>query len=388
MDPAQGGPPSAVSGLAAAQASIGHEVTIFCHKAGTDQAELQSSLAGVPSLDKVKFVECEQRLSKLDEIFCLSAKRRMRELLCGTSIVHIHGLWRPILGNAIKLARQAGIPYVVTPHGMLTPWSLKQKRVKKRIALSVIWKRALLNAAFLHMLSEEESTLSKFNPKSNAIKIIPNGIYVQKLDDPEENGTFYTRYPDLKRRPYVIFLGRLHYVKGLDYLIDAFTLVTERNDDVDLVLVGPDGGHKATLLKQAEDLGVKERVHFVGSLYGKEKYDALGGALCLCQTSRQEGFSMTILEALSVGKPVVISEACRFPEVADVGAGAVVSSDAQMISSAMENYINDADLRERAGRAARELVEKQYSWTRIAEKMIRAYEEARVKAEKIVAAVG
>ena len=99
---------------------------------------------------------------------------------------------------------------------------------------------------------------------------------------------------DLGGRRYVVFIARLHYKKGLDYLADAFAIVAPQSPDLDLVVAGPDEGAKSDFEDRIRRAGVGKRVHLVGPLYGPDKFAALVDCTCFCLPSRQEGFSVAV----------------------------------------------------------------------------------------------
>jgi len=122
--------------------------------------------------------------------------------------------------------------------------------------------------------------------------------------------------------------------------------------------------------------GLGDRVDVIGPLYGRAKIAALVDAACFCLPSRQEGFSVAVLEAMACAVPVVISEACHFPEVAEVGAGTIVPLDAPALAKALGDVVADPGNAARMGAAGAALVRSRYTWEAIAGQSLRFYQEA------------
>jgi glycosyltransferase involved in cell wall biosynthesis len=203
--------------------------------------------------------------------------------------------------------------------------------------------------------------------------VIPNGVNLAEFDPPPDAALFRRRLPALSGRPYILFLGRLHYKKGLDHLAEAFRIVAGQLPDVHLVVAGPDDGARDDLEARVAAAGLVNRVHIPGPIYGPAKLSCVAGAACFCLPSRQEGFSVAILEALACGTPVVVSTECHFPEVAEVGAGEIVPLDTDALAAALNRVLADPARRARMGKAGRELVAAQFTWPRIAERCIDTY---------------
>jgi glycosyltransferase involved in cell wall biosynthesis len=258
---------------------------------------------------------------------------------------------------------------------MLDPWSLAQKRWKKRLALAAGWRGILNRAAALHLLNEDERRLVAGLGLTAPAVIIPIGVPLQEIDQGRAEA-FAARHPAVGSRPYVLFVSRLHYKKGLDYLAEAFRLVAANHREVQVVVVGPDGGARGDFEQQVKSAGLTDRVHVLGPISAAEKWNALAGATCFCLPSRQEGFSMAILEALAARVPVVISEHCHFPEVAAISAGVIVPLHADAIAAALNRVLADADARRVMGAAGRQMVEDRFTWERVAEISVAAYEHA------------
>lgn len=372
IDVSQGGPPVVVMRLATAQAGLGHDVNIVANESAGDLVHADAASAnrqnagGVPAVTLLPGGLVERMTGA-------AAHRYFRDMIRAGDIVHLHGLWRPILSAAVRAARHNGAKYLIAPHGMLAPWSLAQKQLKKRLAFIMLWRGILNKAAMLHVLNEEEAGQARALALRAPAEIIPNGIFQDEVDNLPAPSSFYRAFPQLRSHPYILFLSRLHYKKGLDYLADAFAQVARQAPHVDLVVAGPDGGAQTAFEQQVTRLGLEDRVHIVGPLYGPQKYAAMVDALCFCLPSRQEGFSMAVIEAMACGLPVVISKQCNFSEVAHAGAGEVVELEPQAIGGALLRFIGDAERRRRAGAAARELVLSCYTWPKIAESSIAAY---------------
>lgn len=360
-----------------AQAQLGHAVKVAAYEQPHRQAQIDLASQGLPGFQRVERLPLRPAKG-IKRLLDREAKSTLTGPIRAADFVHLHGVWEPLLWITGQAARRHGVPYVVTPHGMLDPWSLRQRWLKKRLALWLGYRQMLNGAAFLHTLNADEARLVAPLELRCAVEVIPNGVFVEELEPLPQPGSFYHDHPMLQGRPFILFLGRLHYKKGLDYLAQAFEIVASEDPRACLVVAGPDDGARAGFEKQISRAKLTDRVYLTGSIYGLDKLKALVDAACFCLPSRQEGFSMAIVEAMACGVPVVISDACHFPEVAQVGAGDVVSLDGSAVARSVKRLLGDAPLRDRMGRAGRELVVSRYTWSRIAQHMIDAYGTARV----------
>lgn len=376
MDPATGGPPAVAARLAAAQAAAvvpQGSVAIVSHESPGRQAQIDDSLKGIPSIQRVVLRHVPAELK-----FGVFVPRRTRELLraqiSNADVVHLHGVWDPLVWQASVEARRIGVPYFITPHGMLDPFCLRQSWLKKKLALLLAYRSMLMNARCLHLLNEDESNLIEPLRLRTPRRVIPNGVFLEEIEPLPPAGSFYSKHPELKNQPFFIFLSRLHHKKGLDYLAEAFGKVASVHPEVRLVVAGPDGGAQADFEQRVSRTGMRDRVHLVGSIYGREKFAALVDAVCFCLPSRQEGFSMAVTESIACGTPVVISENCHFPEIAAAGAGEVVALDSDAVAAALDRILSAPERRREMSRAGQELVRSRYTWPKIAEQAMAMYE--------------
>jgi glycosyltransferase involved in cell wall biosynthesis len=307
----------------------------------------------------------------------LSSSGQTRDAVRWADYVHLHGVWDWVLFRAAREARRAGKPHLVAPHGMLYPWSLGRKRWKKRLALALGFRHMLNRATALHVLNPDEARAIEPLRLHSPVVTVPNGISLEEVDPLPPAAEFRRTVPDLGESPYVLFLSRLHPGKGLDYLADAFPTIARQRPDVHLVVAGPDAGARADFVRRIGDARLGGRVHLVGPLFGRAKWAAYAGARCFCLPSQHETFSVAILEALACRVPVVISDACHFPEIRQAGAGEVVPRDAAALARALGRVLGDPDARARMGAAGRDLVERCFTWDRVVDRLQDVYQEAR-----------
>lgn len=355
LDPAQGGPPQVVLRLADAQARLGADVVVAHGRHGEEVERLvrgaSESLPGGPRARRVELPALLRRSAHPHPI-----------RPGAVDLVHLHMLWEPAIAAAAWRCRRLGIPYLVQPHGVLGPWALAQKRLKKSISMRLVHRRILERALFLQVLNEQERRGVERLGLPVPIEVVPNGVVIEELERRIDRAVLERRVPALAGAPFVLFLSRLHPGKGLDLLAPAFARVAASRPDVHLVVAGPDAGAEQSFRAAVAATAAAPRVHVVGPLLGDEKLAALGAAEVFVLPSQQEAFSIALLEAMAAGRAVVATEGCNFPEVAEAGAGLVVPSDERRIAEAIERILADSKLRAAMGVRGAALVRKRYTW--------------------------
>lgn len=289
-------------------------------------------------------------------------------------VVHIHGLWNLNATLAGAIARWEGIPYVITPHGMLDRWARARSRFKKAVYGYLFERRNLCHAAGVHFLNGEECSEAQSYGEALRTFVLPNGVFADRFDSLPRKPTLSKAYLELEGKVVVLFLGRLHPKKGFDLLLPAFAKALAICPQLHLLLAGPDqAGYKAVLEAQVRALGLNFHVTFLGMVSGERKLEALASADFFVLPSHQEGDSVAVKEAMACRLPVLITPACHFPEVQEIGAGMVVPPDVQAWQKAlMALYINEVD-RIRMGNKAWGLVHARYTWQKVVRKLIDEY---------------
>jgi glycosyltransferase involved in cell wall biosynthesis len=174
-------------------------------------------------------------------------------------------------------------------------------------------------------------------------------------------------------RPYLLFVGRLNPIKGPDLLLAAAVLVREQLGDVRIVLAGPDEGMGAALQAQAAAAGLHDRVVLLGPVHGRVKVAAYRGARLLVVPSRQEAMSLVALEAGASGIPVLLTDACGFPEVERVGGGRVVPATPEGLADGLRSLLAEPAGLSQMGRRLQLLVLADYTWDRAARSYLELY---------------
>lgn len=169
----------------------------------------------------------------------------------------------------------------------------------------------------------------------------------------------------------ILFLGRIHYGKGLELLAPA--LARMKRTDAMLVVAGPDAdGYSATIRSLSK--GVEDRIIYTGMLSGRDRLAALVDADLLSLPSYHENFGLAVIESLACGTPVVISDQVNLhPEVKATGVGGVVPMDVDPLARELDRWLDDEPMRRAAAEKAPVFVRERYDWDAIARRWVGHY---------------
>jgi len=293
------------------------------------------------------------------------------------------GLWKYPSVAALRWASRTHKPFLVSPHGMLDAWALRNSRTKKRLAAWFFQDAQLKKATCLRALGPAEAASIRAYGLKNPICIIPNGI-----DLPEHDRLSLLPSPFPSGRKVLLYLGRLHPKKGLGPLLAAWQLARANGGgDWLLAIAGWDqAGHAAELKQQATALGLpwknendpdleKASILFLGPKFGEAKARLYAHCDAFILPSLSEGLPMVILEAWAYGKPVVMTPECNLLEGFSANAALRI---APTIDSAAEGLthlfaMTDAD-RQAMGRNGLALVRDRFTWSKVADDMMTVYQ--------------
>ncbi len=323
----QGGPVAVVHGLSRAQVGAGDRVTVVCRRQlrPEESRRTEHDLGGAV-------------LREIDGLPDGSAKSRLWRVLSELKpdVLHLHAVWEPIQRHAAAWARRHRIPWVLSSHGMLHPEPMSKGWLKKRVYLVTLG-RPLLAATRILVLNTEEASLVEAVFKSK-VSIVANGVFMDDAYEPREQGL------DIPR-DCILFIGRLHPVKGVEDLVRSYALSRRMGVVAELVIAGPDEGSKNSILDVACREGVSQHVHLTGPLYGSNKIHALRTCCLLAHRPVYEGFGLAVAEALAFGTAVVTTLRTGLARQCPEEILAVADDDDEGFARTMFKIWRDARLR-------------------------------------------
>lgn len=343
--PAFGGTVAVASQLSREQAKRGHHVTVLTSDYGYDEVYAQ------------EIEECGATVIPLPTVVNLglfiytpSINRWLKQNGRAFDIVHMHN-YRAYQNDCVSAyAKRHHIPYIVQAHGSVLP--IVEKQHMKRL-YDRFWGNALLAGAerVIALTDVEKSQYQSMGVPEDRIAIIPNGIELAPFDTLPKHGGFRRRLSITDETQILLFMGRLARVKRPDLLLEAFADLAIRWPDLLLVFAGPDDGCGPVLRERADTLGLTDRVIFPGYLDEEKKLEALVDADLFVLPSEYECFPVALVEALTAGLPVVVTDACGIAElVQSTGAGMVIGCSATELAKGIDIVLSDPETFRDTGR--------------------------------------
>jgi len=383
-----GGPVVSVPALAEALAQRGHEVTVFTTNSNLDET-LDVPTDRLIDVDgvQVRYFRREEPLRRwlsrvkyisqsIGMLYCPEMPRELDRIAPCVDLVHTHIPFVYPTWATARAARRHGVPLFYHQRGVLDPQRLRFRALKKRIYLSLVERPILHRATTLLALTEAERLSYAALGVHTPCRVIPNGIDLPECVTPSHAQEVLVEFGIEAHHIVVLFMGRLHPVKGADRLLEAFVRIAARHPDARLILAGPDEFEiESAFRKHVSDAGLQERVAFPGMVSGTRKTILLERADLFALPSDAEGFSMAILEAMAHRTAVLISKGCHFERVQEVGAGVVAESTTEAVQAALEPLLTSKARLHAMGEAGRILVSREYTWDSVASRMLDTYEE-------------
>jgi glycosyltransferase involved in cell wall biosynthesis len=326
--------------------------------------------------NRLKEIEARQIPSVEYHINCLYNLQALKEQLRFArdikrnriQIVHTYGFYPNVF--AVSAARLAGIPVIVASiRDSGDVWTPMQRRVQKFMC-------RLADCIVVNAEAVRQRLIEDGYPQEK-VTVIPNGVHLSRF---ARNGNSSRLRNDLRLPPHaplVAVLSRLDRVKGLEYFLEATTIVCRRFPEARFLIVGDDQAvdrpYKRELEGYAVRLGLGERVVFTG--FRLDVPEVLSEITVSVLPSLSEGLSNVLLESMAAGVPVVATRVGGNPEVVEEGVTGLLvpPRDPQALASAMCRLLENPELASRFGRAGRQRVTEHFSIERMVQETERLY---------------
>ena len=255
----------------------------------------------------------------------------------------IHGLWTFYTLIARFLLKNK---YFVFAHGQLDPFFSFDfsKKIKKKFYWHLIEKQNLIKSNSLLLTTENEKKLL-LNTYVNTNKIkkknVSYGILRPKFNITKAKKLFYKKFPNLKNKYFLIFLGRFHEKKGCDKLLKALKILKKQNIKIRLLLAGPDNDYKDRLKELSKNLDIDDQVFWSNAIKDETKWGALYLSQGMVLCSNGENFGVSLVESLSLGKPVLTTNKVNiYNKIKKYKCGLISKNDSLSFSGILNQYFN------------------------------------------------
>lgn len=361
LTPAAGGPYNSVAGLVRSLAHESVYAPIVACPLFSPAADLHDSAhwSGVPVLT---LAATEGR--RMPAPRGLLAERIMQR---EPVVLHLHGLWDAGSLFAERMLAESRMRFVLSPRGMLEPWAISHKRLKKKIFTLLCMRELFARVELLHATSESEAESLRSFGLRQPIAVIPNGIE----GPPAAEAAFAGAHTE---RPRLLYLGRLHVKKGLENLLEAWAMV--RPAGWSLAIAGIDeGGYQRRLESRAAELRIIETVEFPGPLFGAAKWRFLASGDAFVHPSFSENFGIAVAEAMVGGLPVIATKGTPWDVLAERELGWWVQPTPAALAGALREMASLPRSRLRAmGSDARAYATAAFAWPAIGRSMADCYD--------------
>jgi poly(glycerol-phosphate) alpha-glucosyltransferase len=285
-------------------------------------------------------------------------------------IAHLHVMWM-YTSVVTNNWHKTGKPYIITIHGMLEPWALKNARFKKKIVEFLYEGKCLNNATCIHAHTFKEYEDIRAFGLTNPVCIIPNGVDIPISDNVLEKPKWFQQ---ANNRKVLLYLGRLHPKKGLENLISAWA---KKKDTTKwcLVIAGwGDNNYVENLKKQTKELNQETNIIFPGPQFDNDKNRCFAHADAFILPSFSEGLPMSILEAWSYRLPVICTPECNLPEAYEKNAALKIEATQQGVEEGLKQLLLlSEENRLSMGKNGYHLIVEKFTWEKVSQQMAEVY---------------
>ena len=314
--PKRGGSVNSVYNLSKGLAKNGHEVTIV-----TTDFEFDKDYAKSIENEHITIIPFHFVANIASFLVTPSMKKWLKENMKDFDIVHMHN-FRTYQNSVVhRYAKKYNVRYILQAHGSVIPFF---SRIVYKKVFDFVWGKSILRTSsrFIAVSNNEATQYRKMGVYPEKIIVIPNGIpLLSNIEKIYEKGFFRKKY-NISDDFLILYLGRLHKIKGIDFLIQAFKKLTYNISNIHLAIVGPDDGYYSTMIETIKNNRLEDKITVIGYLDGTEKYAAYSDADVFVYPSKYEIFGISPFEAIQFDTPVIVSDGCgcgEFVKAANCG---------------------------------------------------------------------
>ena len=369
----EGGPSFAIKAITEALARQGVQVTVATTTRSSEREDASTERRGCS-------IVCFPREFEPYKV-SFGLTRWLRKNIAGFDLVHIHALFSFSSTMAARIARQHNVPYVVRPLGVLNRWGMENRRpIVKRVSFRLVELPILLNSAAIHYTSNaERAEAASLDPHLAEHESVVIPLPVERVAQGNAE-RFLDRYPNLRGCRIILILSRIHPMKGIELLLDAFAILRNQHNEVALVIAGEgEEAYRRELKERARRSDLRTgsasgsacptnlqeedtRIVWTGHLSGEMKAAALAAADAFVLPSASENFGIAAAESLAAGVPTIVSEEVALSsDIWQYGAGVVVKRDVQELAKTIEDLLSNREGAAALATNGRRLVEERYS---------------------------
>lgn len=367
-----GGVPKVTYEISKELVKRGHDVSVYT----TDVYDSKTRFKGenfslVDGIEVKRFRNISNRLAYSNFSLAPKMAAELNRSIKNFDIVHLreYRSFQAIFLN--YYAKKYSIPYIFQAHGSLLPFF--EKISLKKFYDLVIGRKILHDAEkIIALTNTEREQYNEMGLENKGIEVIPNGIDLSLYNNTPFYGKIREKYDISDDENVILYLGRIHKIKGINLLLKSFKLLFNDITNVKLVIVGP--GDTSKLKKMIKGSIIENNVIFTGPLYGEDKYDVFVDSDLYILPSIYDTFPNTVLEAFSFGKPVIVTEGCGIKDIIDGTAGYVVKYDKNSLKDAMHSIITNETLKHSFGENGKQLINDELNWKSIVDRIEILYE--------------
>ena len=352
LDLSSGGPSRSVPMLAKGLAELGVDITLMV---------IRSENMNIHALEGTSV--------KLKVISPSFSRREIAKFLADErfELIQIQSVWEMPYHKVMVEARKLNIPYIVTPRGMLEPWSLSQKKWKKRLAWWLYQRNDVQKSACVFTTAKMEAEHVSALGITTCKAVIPNGI--ETVGYPCKSSI-----EGVKKQ--VLFLSRVHVKKGIEILFDAWKRIHSEFAGWQLLVIGNgEAEYIHSLENRVENLGLKDCIKILPPVFGEAKIKVYQESALFCLPSFSENFGMVIAEAMSCGTPVITTTNCPWNILNETNTGWCIDLSVDNLERVLREAMGmDANALYDMGQRASKLIYDNFDYRSVTSKTLRLYE--------------